>query len=80
MSGRLEVEFDRKPSRDQVKKLLITEFNAGYHTVDITWGENWISLEKWTDWQRMTHHYQGHGWIKNISGDDLAQEFNEEGL
>lgn len=81
MSGRVEVDFDgRKPSKDQVRKAVLAEFNAGYHTVDLTWGENWISIEKWTDWELKTHYFQGHGWIKDISGSDLADQFNEEGI
>ena len=79
MSGRLEVEFDRKPSKNQVLKLMRTEFKAGYHTVDITWGENWLTIEKWTDWAHKVHKYVGQGWIKDISGSDLADQLNEEG-
>jgi len=80
MSGRLEIEFDgRKPSYAQIRKMVIAEFNAGYDTVDVGWGENWISLEKWTDWELKTHYFQGQGWIKDISGSDLADQLNEEG-
>jgi hypothetical protein len=80
MSGRLEIDLEgRKPSKDQVRKMVIAEFNAGYHTIDLTWGENWISIEKWTDWNLKTHNFQGHGWIKDISGSDLADQLNEEG-
>ena len=80
MSGRLEIEFDRKPSKNQVLKIARTEFNAGYHTVDLTWGENWISLEKWTNWDLKIHNYVGQGWIKDISGSDLADQLNQEAL
>jgi hypothetical protein len=80
MSGRLEIEFERKPSKNQVLKEVIAEFNAGYHTVDLSWGENWISIEKWTDWELKTHNFIGHGWIKDISGSDLADQLNQEGI
>jgi hypothetical protein len=59
----------RKPSKAQVKKLAVEAIKQGYNKIEISWGENMIELLKAVNGQ-----YYGYGWIKNISGQDLADE------
>jgi hypothetical protein len=63
----------KKPSYAQVKKCAIEAIKQGYPLIEISWGENWIALEN------NLGHISGRGWIKNIGGDDLANELNENG-
>jgi hypothetical protein len=66
-----QFEFEgRKPSKAQVKNCAIKAIKEGYPLISITWGENWISLNN------ELGYITGQGWIKNIGGDDLANEFN----
>ena len=67
-----EYEFTgRKPSKKQVKTKIEQGLKASKEMVTITWGENWLQLIKIWDGS-----YQGNGWIKEIGGDDIAQELN----
>jgi len=61
----------RKPSRAQVMARIKTATKAGAEAISLQWGENWIEL----DYHR--GQWTGRGWIKAISGDDLAQELNQ---
>ena len=61
----------KKPSKAQVKKCAIKAIKDGYPLIEISWGENMINL------QNNLGQVSGHGWIKNIGGDDLARELNE---
>ena len=63
----------KKPSYAQVKKCAIQAIKEGYPLIEISWGENWISLEN------NLGEIRGRGWIKNIGGDDLAQELSKNG-
>lgn len=63
----------KKPSKAQVKKCAIQAIKEGYPLIEISWGENMINLEN--NLGRIT----GRGWIKNIGGDDLANELNQNG-
>lgn len=66
-----EQYFDgRKPSITQVKKEITKAVREGYPLIEISWGENMLNFENNLEVLR------GWGWIKNISGDALAQEFN----
>jgi hypothetical protein len=40
--------------------------------MDIFWGENWIYIEK------SPHNFYGRGWIKEISGSDIAQQLSRD--
>jgi hypothetical protein len=69
-----EFEFEgRRPSYKQVKACAIKAIKEGYPLISILWGENWISLEN------NLGEIRGRGWIKNIGGDDLANELNQNG-
>lgn len=68
----LTITFEnRKPSRAQIMSKVIKEINAGAVHLEIIWGENWIELE------RYGYQWHGQGWIKELSGDDIAQDLNK---
>lgn len=67
-----EIVFDgRKPSYAQVMRAVGEEISKGNTSIEITWGENvielWFTCKQWF----------GSGWIKTISGSDIADELNE---
>lgn len=63
----------RKPSLLQVKVAIFKALREGYNMIEISWGENMLTIE------RNGVDYYGWGWIKDISGGDLANELNKEG-
>jgi hypothetical protein len=67
-----EFEFQgRKPSNAQVLKQINEAIRQNCRVIYISWGENRIEL------QRMPQGiWLGSGWIKNISGYDLASKIN----
>ncbi len=67
-----EIVFDgRKPSYAQVMRAIGEEISKGHTSLEITWGENtielWFTCKQWF----------ASGWIKDISGVDIADELNE---
>lgn len=68
------IEFTgRKPSKAQINAKLKPLLKAGETFIQIQWGENQITLERFG-----AHgHWIGSGWIKGISGDDLSKELNK---
>lgn len=62
----------RKPSNAQVLKKINEAINKGYSYIEISWGENMLTIERQSN--KLWH---GSGWIKNISGADLAYKLNE---
>lgn len=74
-----EYYFDatkRKPSNAQVLKKINEGINEGNDYIEISWGENMITLEKQLINGKREAWY-GSGWIRNISGSDLASKINE---
>lgn len=72
------VEFTgRKPSKAMIVKAAKDCIKQGYNAIDISWGENCISLNvnNHHPFNRMGQWF-GSGWIKNIGGSDLADELN----
>ena len=63
----------RKPSNAQVLKKINEAINQGNKLIEISWGENMITLQK-TGYSDL---WQGYGWIKNIAGSDIAYKLNE---
>ena len=62
----------RKPSNAQVLKKVNEAINLGHNYIEISWGENMLTIE------RMHNRlWYGSGWIKNISGSDLAIKLND---
>jgi len=69
------IEFTgRKPSKVQIFAKLKPLLKTGETFIQIQWGENQITLE------RFGAHGQwfGSGWIKSLSGDDIAKELNNQ--
>ena len=62
----------RKPSNAQVLKKINEGINEGNNLIEISWGENMITLQK----IGYNNLWQGYGWIRNISGADLAVKIN----
>jgi hypothetical protein len=61
----------RKPSNAQVLKKINEGINEGNNYIQISWGENMITIER-----MRSKFWYGSGWIKNISGADLAVKIN----
>ena len=69
-----EIVFDgRKPSYTQVMKAVNEEISQGNTDITVLWGENWIDLY----FDHRVKQWFGSGWIKDISGQDIAEELNE---
>lgn len=63
----------RRPSAAQVKKVAEKAIKEGAIAVQISWGESRVDL----DFHPNQHTWYGSGWIKSISGDDLAKDLNK---
>jgi hypothetical protein len=59
----------RCPSAAQIKAQIKKAIMAGHDQIELRWGENWIELEH----NDMMELWSGHGWIRRISGDDIAR-------
>lgn len=66
----------RKPSNAQVLKKINEGISQGNDYLEISWGENMLTLERQLINGKRGIWY-GSGWIKNISGDDIASKLNE---
>lgn len=71
MTTLINIESKRKPSRALIMRTIGVYLEQGHKDLDIRWGENWIEI------LRGGSHWFGSGWIKDISGDDIANELNE---
>ena len=70
-----EEYFDgRKPSENQVIRSIKRGLKQGHVDFEVSWGENMVTLQKNQD-----RTWHGWGWIKNISGHELAEQFTREG-
>jgi len=69
----IEINYEkRKPSRAVIMRTLAEYLKQGAKSFDIRWGENWIEI----DWHPNQDKWYGRGWIKELSGDDIANELN----
>ena len=64
----------RKPSIKQVLKQVSEGIRQNARIIQISWGENRVDLER-LDYNQNWH---GSGWIKGISGYDIAQDLNRK--
>ena len=64
----------KKPSKSQVMSKIKTAIQSGACAISIQWGENWIEL----DYSFNGRAWHGNGWIKDIGGDDIAQDLNKQ--
>jgi hypothetical protein len=71
MTTLIEIQSKRKPSRALIMRTIGVYLEQGHKDLDIRWGENWIEIVKGGS------NWHGHGWIKDISGDDIANELNQ---
>jgi hypothetical protein len=65
----------RKPSNAQVLKKINEGINRGEDLIELYWGENSITLEL-SKAELCSGMWHGWGWIRNISGADLAVKIN----
>ena len=65
---------NRKPSNVQINSCLKNAMEKGSKSISIIWGENQIEL----DFYAPNHEWYGRGWIKGISGDDIAKALNSK--
>ncbi len=63
----------RKPSEKQVKAIVIKALKQGYGKINISWGENMIEIER-----AGNNQVYGHGWIRDISGQDMATDIQRK--
>lgn len=71
----INIEFNtkRKPSKAVIMRTLAEYLKQGGKSFSLYWGENWIDLNYHPNYK----HWFGSGWIKNISGGEIAEELNE---
>jgi hypothetical protein len=63
------IEYTNKPSVVTLRAAIRKALNDGETWVQLTWGENQITIE------RGPYGLTGHGWIGRNGGQDLANEF-----
>lgn len=66
------IDFSKKPSKAVLMRSIGKCLEQGAKSISLTWGENWIDL----DYHPNQEQWYGQGWIKEIGGDDIAQELN----
>lgn len=64
----LQIEYTKKPSGPTLRAVIRKALDAGENLVELTWGENQITIER-TAWG-----FDGYGWIGRHGGQDLAAE------
>jgi hypothetical protein len=65
----------RCPSAAQIKAQVKKAIMAGHDWIQLSWGENQITLEK-SEANGFFGPWFGHGWIRRIGGDDIARELS----
>lgn len=69
----IDIEYkNRKPSKAVIMRTIAEYLKQGGKSFCITWGENCIEL----DYHPNHEQWYGRGWIKEIGGDNIAQELN----
>ena len=66
----MQYEYTRKPSFVQINCNIRDARELGVTFIQLTWGENQITLEK------TPNGWLGSGWIGKSSGYDIATKFN----
>lgn len=69
----IEITFNRKPSRAVIMRTIAEYLKQGAKCFTLSWGENCIEL----DYHPRQEQWYGTGWMKEIGGDDIAQELNQ---
>jgi hypothetical protein len=65
---------DRKPSVKQVLKQVNEGIKQNAKLIEVSWGENMVTLQRIGTNQQ----WDGSGWIKGISGYDIAEDLNKK--
>ena len=65
----------RAPSAPQIKAHVKKAIMAGHDWIQLSWGENQITLEK-QKFNGFFGPWYGQGWIRRIGGDDIAREIS----
>ena len=65
----MHIEYTNKPSKPTLLAAIRKALNTGETFIQLTWGENQITVEK-GQWG-----LDGHGWIGKNGGQDLANAF-----
>lgn len=69
----IEINYaNRKPSKTVIMRTIAEYLKQGGKAFSLSWGENVIDLNYHPKYQ----HWYGTGWIKEIGGDDIANELN----
>ena len=64
----------RKPSIKQIQKHIDEGIRQNVRAIEVSWGENMITLYR----IGYNEQWHGSGWIKGISGYDIAQVLNRK--
>lgn len=62
----------RKPSIKQVLKQVQEGIRQNARVIEVSWGENMVTLQR----SELSKDWIGSGWIKGISGYDIAKDLN----
>jgi hypothetical protein len=68
----IEIEYTNKPSAPTLRAAIRKAVAAGKTWMQLSWGENRIDIE------RGAWGWSGRGWIGRNSGQDLANELNQQ--
>lgn len=63
---------DRKPSVKQVLKQVNEGIKQNAKLIEVSWGENMVTIQRIGS----NEQWLGSGWIKGISGYDIAEDLN----
>ena len=75
MSPVFDINFTgNKPSKPQIMSKIKAAIQSGAAAISVNWGENRLDL----DYSFNARAWNGHGWIRAIGGDDIAQELNNQ--
>jgi hypothetical protein len=70
----IKYEFhNRKPSKTQILGCIKNAIKSEGKAISINWCENCLELI----WHDRQLQWYGYGFIKSLSGDDIAQELNK---
>ena len=64
----------RKPSVKQILKHVQEGIRQNVRAIEVSWGENMVTLYR----IGYNEQWHGSGWIKGISGYDIAQDLNRK--
>lgn len=67
-----QIEYTKKPSITTLSAAIKKAVNAGSTFIQLTWGENQITLER----MGAHGHWVGSGWLGKHGGSDLASKLN----